>query len=155
LITFEIGDERAEEVGRAVCGRWKEGGELVNGFINKQTTFVRRILAKILRKAKQLRTVERFFEEWDGSIKFSVEEKDRNMIAEMGRLNIKMNQKLEVFATPHKSNSYTMMTEQQLLQVTHMKDSGTGEVPVNGKNMKTMVAMEGFKLPPRQPWRPN
>jgi hypothetical protein len=155
LITFEIGDERTEEVGRAVCGKWKAGGELVNGFVNKQTTFVRRILAKILRKAKQLRTVERVFEEWDGCIKFSVEEKDRVMITEMGRLNTRTNQKLEVYATPHKSNNYTMMTEQQLLMVTHVKDSSTGEVPVNGKSMRTMVAMEGFKLQPRQAWRPD
>jgi hypothetical protein len=77
------------------------------------------------------------------------------MITEMGRLNTRTNQTLEVYATPHKSNNYTMMTEQQLLRATHMKDSSTGEVPVNGKNMRTMVAMEGFKLQPRQAWRPN
>jgi hypothetical protein len=133
-----------------VCGRWKAGGDQVNGFVNKQTTFTRRILAKILRKAKQLRTVDKVFEEWDGSIHFSIEERDRDMIMGMKRLNVKMNNKLEVFATPHKSNNYTMMTEQDLLIVTHMKDTNTGAVPVNAKNVKMLVPMEGYKLQPRQ-----
>jgi hypothetical protein len=151
IVTFDIeGGERAEEVGRAVCGKWKEGGDEVNGFVNKQTTFARRILAKILRKAKKLRTVERVFEEWDGSIHFSIEEKDRETAKGMKRLNIKANQKLEVFATPHKSNGYTLMTEQQLLLLMHMKDVTTGVMPVNGKNVKMLVAMEGCQLPPRQ-----
>ena len=151
IVTFDIeGGERAEEVGRAVCGRWKAGGDEVNGFINKQTTFARRILAKILRKANKLRTVERVFEEWDGSIHFSIEEKDRETAKEMKRLNIKTNQKLEVFATPHKSNGYSLMTEQQLLLLMHMKDVTTGVMPVNGKNVKMLVPMEGCQLPPRQ-----
>jgi hypothetical protein len=151
IVTFDIeGVERAEEVGRAVCGRWKPGGDEVNGFINKQTTFARRILAKILRKAKKLRTVERVFEEWDGSIHFSIEEKDRETAKGMKRLNIKANQKLEVFATPHKSNNYTLMTEQQLLVLVHMKDVNTGVMPLTGKNVKMLVAMEGCQLPPRQ-----
>ena len=50
------GELKAEEVGNAVMGKWKEGGENLNAFINKEVTWERQVRMKILREAKKQKT---------------------------------------------------------------------------------------------------
>jgi hypothetical protein len=145
-VHFRIkGEMKAEEVGNAVMGKWKEGGENVNAFVNKEVTWERQVRMKILREGKKQKTLEKWYQEADGGIKFTVMEKDQDMPLLQDKINVKGNGKKEVWVTPHKSNNWRMMTERDLLEAMHLEDE-TGATPNDAKNIRNLRPKEGHAV---------
>jgi hypothetical protein len=132
---------KSDEVAGALMERWKEEGARMNAYINQELTWARRNRAKILRKAKSLRTVERWFLEKEGDLKFVMLDKDANSKVLQNRKNTRKD-KVEIYVTPHRSNGFTMMTENELLEAMHLV-SETGVTPENAKDAKNLRAKEG------------
>ena len=139
------GEIKIEEVGNAVMGKWKEGGENINAFINKEVTWERQVRMKIIREAKKRKTLEKWYQEADGGIHFTVMEKDQNMPVLQGKINEKRNGKKEDWVTPHKSNQWRMMTERDLLEAMHLEDE-TGAIPNDAKNIRNLRPKQGHAV---------
>jgi hypothetical protein len=145
-VHFKIkGETKIEEVCKAVMGRWKEGSENVNAFVNQEVTWERQVRMKILRTARQKRTIEKWYQETDGGIHFNVMEKDENTQLLQGKINVRRNGKKEVWVTPHRTNNWRMMTERDLLEAMHLVDE-TGVTPNDAKNIRNFTAEEGHAV---------
>ena len=138
-------DERTiQRINRGMTARWQPEGESLNGFINQELTFERRTLKKILGLgARRHKTIKRMWEEEGGVLHYTVNEADLGDRVIQSRKTTNNKGRTEVFVTPHATNDYTMMTEEDLMEAMHFVGA-TGQKLENAKDVQGIRVADGY-----------